>query len=176
MSIFREMDKKVEEANDIRERMSLQAKFSIKICTKHPVAFVIILSKYAQSVLFRSAWIDMAPYWGVWWRDIDYYSVHTPLKKSEFFLITIIVWYVIYVIVYAFFLLFLFRLAREKKWLFLFTILLFTSYLVVPGFIGTSAGFRMRLPAEGIIIMCAFYEAIRIKYLDIFKAGLKSAS
>jgi hypothetical protein len=173
---FEEMAQKVKEANNVREEMSLETEFTIKACTRYPGATVKVLVKQAQAILLHNAWIDMGRYWGYYWRDIT--PTTNPLihlKKSEFLYIATVAWVVVYMIMYIFFILFLVRLARKKEWLFLFTILAFVSYLLLPTF-AADGGYRMRLPVEGIIVICAFYEISQIKYLDILKTGLKMVS
>jgi len=170
---FEEMAQKVKEANDIREKMSLQKKFAIEVCTKYPGATIKIMVRNARSNLLRNSWIEVGPYLEYYWRDIT--PLTNPLihlKKSEFLFVATIVWSMVYAIVYIFFGLFLLRLVRKKDWLFFFTILAFISYLVLPTFVA-AGGYRYRLPVEGIIGMCAFYEISQMKYLNVIKTGLK---
>jgi hypothetical protein len=170
------MAQKVRETNGIREKMSLEMKFTVEICTKYPGATIKALLTYARANLLRNSWIEIGPYLGYYWRDIT--PPTNPLihfKKSEFLYVATAGWIVVYIIIYILFILFLVHLARRKEWLFLFTILAFVSYLLLPTFI-CGGGARYRLPVEGIIVMCAFYEISQMKYFNVIKTSSKAVS
>ncbi len=165
--VYEQMSQKTQEADDIFETLRLKRKFTADIYIKYPLTVLKRMAINYRSVLLSSHWRNIGYYWGYNWRD-RYSSVYVSLKKSNFMLVVVVIWCMIYATIYVFFLYFLFLLVRGKDWLFLFTILLLVSPFLVAGSL-VPAEQRMRLPIEGIIVMCAFYAISRIKYLNTTK-------
>ncbi|HDY87491.1 MAG TPA: hypothetical protein ENH82_05155 [bacterium] len=164
---FEQMRQKIDATDSPIEKMSLQKKFAIEACTKYPGTVIKRIMRNSLPILANNFWLSTGPYWGYHWKDMPVPDgKHFEFKKSNFLFVIFVIGCVVYMIVYLFFMYFLYNLVKEKNWLFLFTILLFVGPILVATFPGTGGGARMRLPVEGLIIICSF---CGIRYLTLLK-------
>ncbi len=146
----------------VRERMALQNKYVLEICRKYPATAVKRLAIAAIGTCMHGHWVLVPKFWGYSWRP----GQEGYFKVSKLVFALLVIWCVIYAVIYVFFLRYFVRLIKERQWLFLFTIFILVCYFLVPTFVAASTG-RMRLPVEGIIVICAFYEISRMKRLPL---------
>ena len=165
---FEEMRQKVDATNDLIERMSLQKKFTVEACTKYPAVALKCIVRNSLPILANSYWIFAGSYWGYHRQDITSPN-RMHLKKSNFLFVIFVMGCVVYMVVDLFFMYFLYHLARGGNWLFFFTILLLIGPILAASFIIPGPGARMRLPVEGIIVMCSFYGISLTKYFNAEK-------
>jgi hypothetical protein len=173
---IKDMLKSEKETRMVRERMALQNKYVWEICRKYPATAVKRLAIAAVSSFLYGHWVGVPKYWGYSWRPGRGYIIDGQkgyFKVSKLVTALLVVWMVVYAVIYVFFLSFLVRLIKERHWLFLFTIFILVCYFLVPTFVAAAIG-RMRLPVEGIIVICAFYQIVRMKYFSVASPGLKT--
>ena len=153
---FKEMSDRAYSVPDISERARLMKKYALEIIKRYPLTTLKEMGLHATRILFGSHWLNIGKFWGYSWRAKQA-SGRPEAKKSYIILSLTLVWAFIYGVLYFFFGAFLFRLFREKKYLYLLTLILFMTYFLVPTFIAPM-GPRMRLPVEGILVFFALAE------------------
>ena len=158
---FNEMEQHVNNTDYIKDQGAIHKKYATEIYKRYPWTTVKRLLENSRAVLLGTHWLDVGRYWGYHWKDYND-EHHMPLKKSNVLLIIFLLWCLLYAGINFFFLAFLVHLVRQRDWLFLFTVLLLIASFLAPCLTVASGG-RMRLPVEGIIVMCAFYAMSQIK-------------
>jgi hypothetical protein len=166
-----DMWKSEKETRAVRERLALQNKYVMEICRKYPATVVKRLAIASVGSLIYGHWVGVPKYWGYSWRP----GQEGYFKVSKLVFALLVIWFAIYAVIYVFFSCFLVRLIKRRQWLFLFTIFILMCYFMIPTSVAASTG-RIRLPVEGIIIMCTFYEVSRTKYFNVIKTSFKAAS
>ena len=76
-----------------------------------------------------------------------------PLRQSAWVLIVEVLFNCIYALLYVCFCSFLVRLYRMSETSLLIAILLLVAYILLPTFMVSGAGSRLRLPIEGIVVV-----------------------
>lgn len=138
-------------SNNIRERIDMQNRFAFETLKAYPFITLALYSYNAFWNMFEFHWQNVLFYWRVNWLSDDYYGRY---KGSTAALFTAVPWVLAYGVIYVFFLRFLYQTFVAKDWillsgLFFFVLPLFISFIA-------GQGARMRLYAEGVILMCAF--------------------
>jgi hypothetical protein len=174
---IKDMRKSERETRAVRERMALENKYALEICRKYPATAVKRLAIAAIGNCMHGHWVLVPKYWGYSWRSGQAYLIDGQqryFEVSKLVFALLVIWCAIYAVIYVFFLCYFVRLIKGRQWLFLFTIFILVCYFLVPTFTAANTG-RMRLPVEGIIVICAFYEISRMKYFSVASPSLKTA-
>jgi hypothetical protein len=156
---YNEMQKTVRNVADLKERMHLQEKLAMQIYRAYPLMTLGTLLYNAIGIMGRAHWPLVANFWGYNFKD-DFSSGQMPLKKSAIVFLIEILFNIIYFIIYLFCFSFFIRNLQLGNFGLLTVVVLLLAYLLGPTFINSSAGGRMRLPIEGLIIIMASKEII----------------
>jgi len=158
---YEEMRKNVYETDNVAQRITLMEKYAMQICKKYPVTIMKQLIIYAAGNCLHSHLLVIPKYLGYNWRARP--GERAPLKQSKLVFGLLVTWCVVYMLIWMFFLCYLLLLIKEREWLFLFTISMLVCYILIPTFVAGGGG-RMRLPVEGIIVVCAFYMISQVRH------------
>lgn len=150
----------IDTTENLAKMQETKIDYSISTYLEYPVLASILFIKNVSKTLIRNHYSDFAHFWGYDFKD-KIREVQTSLKKSEFVFMLTLLLGLIYLIIYFFFLLFIIKLLKEKKYLYLFSIMIFTGYFLIPGGF-VSEEVRFRQPVESFIVLFSFYEIQRI--------------
>ncbi|MHB8835949.1 MAG: hypothetical protein ACYC9Y_09595 [Candidatus Methylomirabilia bacterium] len=155
--LFQKMTDDTAAIASIKERVAFQKQFTFEVMKSYPLLTAQVLAKHAVPTLLNNHWIYFGQYWGYHW-VAEQPAAHMHMKKSWLMLFLTCVWTLVYLAVTGMFLVFLWRLARNKEWLLLTGVVLLLGVGLVPGLVANSSP-RLRLPLEWIIVMGAFRAA-----------------
>lgn len=152
--------KKLKEKHDLKGIIALQNRVGMEAVRNYPAASMKVLAYNTFWNLFEFHWQTVFHLWGKNWLSTDGAKVVRFVRSND---ATVIgwAWVVVYLAVYSLFLWFLLGLVRARDWLFLVTIVLFLAPLLPASIAGQ--GSRMRLFAEGFVIMMAFSKAVILR-------------
>jgi hypothetical protein len=149
------MKNEVDNVKNISEIVRLKKKLAIEVFRKYPVTTIIQLGYNAGINLFEPYWIIAAKYYGYHYMDVESIR-HMPLKKSNLVLIIFSFFVFINIVLWILFSCSLLYFFRSEKIMTLIPIIILFFYFVIPTFM-SGQGCRMRLPAEGLMVLCTFY-------------------
>ena len=164
---FKRMEIEVSKTKYLNDRGIILKKYAFEIYKRYPWTVARRLFENSRAMFLSTHWLEAGRYWGINWQDFSD-EEHLPLKKSNFIFSIFILWCLIYAVINIFFLAFLWSLIKQRDWFFLITILLLVSSFLAPSLM-IPHGARMRLPVEGIIVICAFYAMSQTKYMSSSK-------
>lgn len=154
-STYLVMKKKVNNVTNISEIVKLKKKLAIEVFRKYPVTTIIQLGYNAGINLIEPHWMLATKYYGYHYMDIASIG-HMPLKKSNFGLIIFTTFVFINIVLWILFSFSLVYFIRSGKSMVLIPIIILIFYFIIPTFM-SGQGSRMRLPAEGLMVLCTFY-------------------
>lgn len=137
----------------------IRMKYAIKTFLEYPLPAVELLVLNVAGTLMKNHYVILSNFWDESSKGRVDISQMIEKKRYSMFVVTVI-FGLIYFLLYLLFLSFCIRLMKGKKFLYLFTILLFVAYFLIPaGFVGPSV--RFRLPVEGFMIIFSLYELLQ---------------
>lgn len=154
---YEEIRKNLQEIKDPNARTRLQEQSAIKIFKESPLITVKRIVHNAIGILGRTHWPEMAHFWGYSFAD-NFSPEHMPLKKSKAIYLIEVFFNIVYLLVYALFLGFLIRMFRSENVVFSLAVVFVVTYFLIPTFLVSGAGARLRLPVEGLIVIMAACE------------------
>jgi hypothetical protein len=153
---YEDMRKGIEEAKELGEVLKLRREYALQIYKKYPGTTLRYYICNAVPVMGHTHLLHIAHFWGYHWEDES--SPEGPtLKGSNLIFAMLLFWYVIYLAIYILLLSFLIRLLKAGNWLFLFTIIIYIAYFMLPSYLAVG-GNRHRLTIEWLIAIVAFSE------------------
>ncbi|MCK5000655.1 MAG: hypothetical protein KAS23_14025 [Anaerohalosphaera sp.] len=129
---------------------------ALEIYTQYPYRTFRTMSGSSAKMMAATHWLPVFHCWNLdWW----YFSSNGRgrSQNSLFVKYFVLAFSMIYLTIYSAFIWFLWQLLKAKKYLFLLLVIMIVSYLLLPTFIAGGGG-RLRLPAEGIIAICAIHQ------------------
>jgi hypothetical protein len=144
----------VDAATGFRDWVFRQREAAAAVLRSYPGTALRIVAEQAVAELGSTHLLKAANLWGLHWAD----NAAAGLRRSRLLLVLHGVSYVVHALLEALFLLALLRLWRARQALLAASLLALVCYFLVPAFVD-SAGARMRLPVEGILVIGAAAEA-----------------
>jgi hypothetical protein len=151
---YEEIQKMLQEVNDINMKTHLQEKLAFKIYRDYPLITLKWLIYNAIGILGRAHWPFMANFWGYSFKD-DFNPAHMPVKKTTVVYFIEVFFNIAYVMIFFLFMGCLIRVCRSENIVFSLGIVFFIAYFLTPTFIERGGGSRYRLPVEGLIVIMA---------------------
>ena len=148
----------------LKERLKLQDRFAWNVFRAHPVVTAAIYSYNAFWNLFEMHWQNVFYFYRLCWLSDDACG---RFHRSPAVFLLAMPWVVVYSGMYLLFGRFLIGLLRRKEWLGCAAFVLFVSPLLATFVAGEGA--RMRLPVEGLIVVCAAVELHEL--ISVYRAG-----
>ena len=142
----------VKKMGDIKDATEIKERYAIDVFKRHPLATLTQVGRNAIGIMLRGHWAVAAQFWGLNFKDLTM-EEFMPLKKSLRVFVVEVLFNSIYALLYVFFWCYLIRLYRLNEISLLLTTLVFVSYFLIPTFMVSGAGSRLRLPVEGIIVL-----------------------
>jgi hypothetical protein len=154
----------------LRDKLHSEIQYFIKTIFQHPCIAIEIFVENIFKTMFNNYYYNFSHYWGSNIGSVRFDFHKDLLKKMDLIFYVSVIFSFIYLVIYIMFIYFCVRLIKNSKYLFLFTILIFMLYFLVPsGFVW--GALRFRLPIEGFIIIFSLYQ---LQQLLIGKRWLKS--
>jgi hypothetical protein len=147
----------IQTITDIKEKISVQEKLAVRIYSAYPLTTLQQLVHNGIGIMARAHWPSAANFWGYSFKD-NLVPMHMPLKKLTIISLIEVFFNLVYIIVYLLFFTFFARMFRARNFALLLSIAIFIAYLLIPTFVVSGAGSRMRLPVEGLIVIMASCE------------------
>ena len=145
---------------DLNPKAALYKKYAIEIIKDNPLMSCLIYCKNAASIMFNSHYNTLAAFWGYSYKNIEN-PQHYRLKKSNVILIIALLGAVVYAVIYFFAGLQLIRFIKEKQPILALSLIFIFGLFLLPSFLSSGAGSRMRLPAEGLLVILGITEISR---------------
>jgi hypothetical protein len=148
---------KLNTVDNLNEKLDTEMDFTISTFTKYPVMALKLFVTNIAKILINNYYYNFSHFWIKDKTNKRYSFEKSLLQKSNTVIYTSVIFSFIYFLIYMFFISFCVRLIKGKKYLFLFSILIFISYFLIPaGFVW--GAIRFRLPVEGFIIIFSLFE------------------
>jgi len=153
---YNEMLDEIEQTGDPGHILKLRRRYALQIYRKYPLTTLKYYVYNAIPVMGHTHLLHVAHFFGYHWQD-ESPEGNAVLRKSKFVLAVLLLWYVVHLGLYVLFMSFLIRLLVSRNYLYLFSIVVFICYFMLPSFIAVG-GNRHRLSIEWLLVICVFYE------------------
>ncbi len=157
-STINELYSQIDTTKDLNKELNSKVNSAIEVYKEYPFLALKLFTINIAKMLIKNHITVFSNFWGYNWREKNP-EFQAKLKKSNFIFTLTLIFALIYFMVYLLFGSLIIRLLILKKYFYLFSILIFILYFIIPaGFV--SEDIRFRLPIEGFIIMFSLYELI----------------
>jgi len=154
-STYQLMKHRVDSVTVVPERVNLKEKLAITVFKKYPLTTLTQIFYNAASNLFEPHWLLTAGFFGLHYSDIKN-GQHMPLRRSNLVLAIFGINVLLNIVVWIIFSFSLVYWLQSDRRLIIMPIIILIFYFLIPTFMAGQGG-RMRLPAEGLIVLCSFY-------------------
>lgn len=156
---YYELEKNVKQEKNLSKMIKLKNRYALEVFREYPRKFLRNTFGNAGKMMGGTHWLAIYQYWG---HDCWYFNINGRGKTNNMktLLVMCILWGLIYLVMYTAFAFFLISLLKQKQYLFFIALTGLICYFIAPAFIA-GGNCRLRLPVEGIIILCAIYQIVK---------------
>jgi hypothetical protein len=154
-STYLELRKRLDSATSISDIVKLKKTLAMEVFKKYPITTVYQIGYNAGINLFEPDWMIGAKYFGYYHMNIAS-TKHMLLKKSVLVFLMFTAFVIINIISWILFSFSIGYFIKSEKSIMLIPIIILIFYFIIPTFM-SGQGSRMRLPAEGLMVLCIFY-------------------